>query len=483
MSRSVGGSASGRAITWAWNLPHQPPPAEVRRAAAHHVLDALGCAVAGARSGAAAPVLTVAHRTAGWGPATLLDGNGPVTVEDAALGNGALIRCLDLDDSHAPSRVHVGAAVLPAALAVAEQVEATGMDLIGSYLAGAELACRLGSAVPGGFHSRGLHATSVVGVFASALAVAWLREVDPHVAQNALGICGSLAAGPFQQAGPGSIDGHLQAGLAGRNAMLAVDLAAAGAGGPADVWEGPAGLFATSLGIDVPADDLVEGLGTRWDSTRISIRRSPCSRLAEGAVEAARSLAADGVTADDVVDLVAVVHPGTTGIVCRPFPAGQAGSHPGPDAMADPDSPDEARFSLPWCIAATLVDGDLGLGSFDQDRVRRPDVLALAARVRCEMADRTHGPPEGQPGHLRVRLSDGEEVVAMAPGDLGGPDHTPDDDALVRRFVASCGGHPAAAAVAGRILALEDEPSVQDLMARVAGLAAGDGPPGPDHDD
>ena len=49
--------------------------------------------------------------------------------------------------------------------------------------------------------------------------------------------------------------------------------------------------------------------------------------------------------------------------------------------------------------------------------------------------------------------------------------------------MASCGGHPAAAAVAGRILALEDEPSVQDLMARVAGLAAGDGPPGPDHDD
>lgn len=99
MSRSVGGSASGRAVTWAWNLPHQPPPAEVRRTAAHHVLDALGCAVAGARSGAAAPVLTVAHRTAGWGPATLLDGNGPVTVEDAALGNGALIRCLDLDNS------------------------------------------------------------------------------------------------------------------------------------------------------------------------------------------------------------------------------------------------------------------------------------------------------------------------------------------------------------------------------------------------
>lgn len=471
MSRSVGGSASGRVVTWAWNLAHRPPPAEVRRAASRHILDALGCAVGAARSGTVDRLLTVSHRTAGSGPATLLDGNGPVTVEDAALGNGILVHCLDFDDTHADSMVHVSAAVLPAALAVAEQVDATGMDLIGAYLAGAETVCRLGAAAPGVFHRRGFHATALVGVFGSTLAVGWLRELDPHVAQHALGIAGSMAAGSMEFLRSDATTKQLHPGLAGRNAVLAVDLAAAGATGPPEVWEGPDGLFASYADLVVGADEIVDGLGSRWETLRIGVKRYPCCHLSHGSIDAARSLAADGVTAADIDDLVVVVHPGASDIVCEPFPAGQAATHPDADARADPDTAYEARFSLAWCVAAAVVDGGVDARTFDPLRIRRPDVLALASRIRCEVADHAHGPATEQPGHLRVRLSDGEQLVVMAPGGLGGPDHPVDDDELVDKFVLNCDGHRDALSLARRVMALEDEPSVQELAAAMATLA------------
>jgi 2-methylcitrate dehydratase PrpD len=471
MTRSVGGSASGRAVTWAWNLAHVPPPAPVRSEAARHVLDALGCAVAGARSGTVDGLLSVSHRTVGGGPATLLDGSGSVAVEDAALGNGLLVHCLDFDDRHAASGVAVGAAVLPAVLAVAEQVDATGMDLLGAFLAGAEVATRLGAAARGEFARHGFDPTPVVGAPAAALAVAWLRELDAHVAQHAAGIACSLSAGSLESAPAATSTVRLHPGLAARNAILAADLAAAGAAGPPSAWEGPDGLFASYADLTVDAEDLVGDLGSRWETECISVKRYPCHDLTHSSVDAARSLARDGIAPDDVEDLVAVVHPATAGVVCQPFPAGQAGSHPDGDARGDPDSSEEARASLAWCVAAALVDGDVDLHTFDGERIRRPEVLALASRVRCEVAEHLHGPAAAQPGHLRVLLRDGEELAVMAPGGVGGPDHPVEDEELVAKFVLNCGGHPDAVGVAARVLALEDQPSAADLATAVADLA------------
>lgn len=475
MSRSVGGTASGRAVTWAWNLAHDPPPTAVRHAGARLILDALANALAGARSGTVDHLLAVSHRTAASGPATLFDGTGSVTVEDAALGNAVLIRCLDVDDWFEPGRAHVSSVVLAAVLAVAEQVDATGMDLLGSYLAGTELACRLARIAPTELRARGFDVTPVVGVGAAALAVGWLRGLHPGVARHAVGIAGAMAAGPATA--PIGVDGPpsdaewlLPAGLAARNAVLAADLAAAGATGPADVWEGPTGLFATYADVTVNADELVEGLGSRWHATDVSIRRYPSSPLTHGAVAAARSLSTDGVTPDDIGDLVVVVHPDTAGVVCRPVPAGQAATHRSPDAFGDPADPIEARRSVAWCVAATLVDGNLDPTSFDAQRIRRPDVLRLAERIRCEVTDRVHGPASTQPGHLRVRLVDGDEVVAMAPGGIGGPDHPVADEDLVQKFVGYGGDRHAAGEVARRILAVEDEPSVPELVGAVARL-------------
>jgi 2-methylcitrate dehydratase PrpD len=168
---------------------------------------------------------------------------------------------------------------------------------------------------------------------------------------------------------------------------------------------------------------------------------------------------------------VVVVHPDAAGIVCEPFPAGQAGTHPGSDPRGDPDTEHEARLSLPWCVAAALIDSGVDGRTFEPASVRRPDVLALATRVRCELADRPHAAAVEQPGHLRVRLSDGEELVVMAPGGGGGPDHPVDDDELVAKFVLNCGGNADARPVADRLLALEDEPSAADLAAAVGALA------------
>ena len=433
--------------------------------------------MAASRTAAVDPFLAVAHRTAGSGPSTVLDGITAVGAEDAALANGMLVRALDFDDVHVSSRIHVTSAVLPAAIAVAEQVGASGMDLVGAYLAGAEITTRLGSAASAAFRARGWDPTPIAGVFGSALAAAWLRELDGPAAQHALGIAGSLAAGSVEYRRTADTTRLLQPGFAGRNALLAVDLAATGATGPAGVWEGPDGLFATYVEIEVDPDVLVADLGDRWETTQISTKRHPCSHLVHSAVDAALSLRRDGVTAASVVDLVAFVHPDLIGVVCDLGTAAEGAIDP----HAEPASAAEARQSLPWCVASAIVDGAVTEDSFRPDRLGRPVVTDLARRVRCESVDHVHGSAGLQPGRLRVTLPSTPgrsptEMVAMAPAGLGGADRPVSDVEVVAKFLANC-GHPSGGdRLANRLLTLEDEPSIADVIDDVVRTTAPGGP-------
>ena len=179
-----------------WGVTVGTFPAEVRRAAQRHLFDGLANVVGAVRTDAVPAVVTVATGLGGAPEATILaNGRRRVSTPAAALANGSLVHALDFDDTHAGGLIHATSVVLPAALAVGEQTGASGAAVLDAAIVGYEAACRIAAAAPHGFHARGLHATMVAGVFASALVAARLMRLDAETATHALGIAGSQADG------------------------------------------------------------------------------------------------------------------------------------------------------------------------------------------------------------------------------------------------------------------------------------------------
>lgn len=443
--------------TWALDLTEVP--AAVRRAALRHLLDGFGTALGGLSSGGADPALEVARGLGGPEEATILGSTTKVSAPAAALANGTLVHTLDFDDTHAGGLIHATAVVLPAAFAVGEQTGASGEDVLLAAVVGYEASCRIAAAAPHGFHARGLHATMVAGVFSSALVAARLTGLTVEQTTHALGIAGSQAGGLLAFLGTGASTKQLHPGFASQSGIIAARLAAAGATGPETVFDGPHGVFDALAAGTANPQSIVEGLGERWETTRIGIKPYAACQLSHATLDAlrdARQHADFGV--DDIESITAQVHPDSASVVC--------------DTSRDltrPASPYAAKFSLPWSAAALLVDGDMTLATFDPASIARPDVTALAARVTVEVAP-TGGVAADAPGSVRIVLRDGRVVDGAVARSAGGPDNPLSDADLQAKFTGNVGNDSGALIAA--IESFPAQPDLRTLLSVVAQTAA-----------
>jgi 2-methylcitrate dehydratase PrpD len=426
-------TVAARLASWAVTFSLREVPDGARAAACRHLLDGLGTALAALRLGDAAPALTVARGLGGPAEATLFGTRDRVGAPAAALATGALVHALDFDDTHAEGLVHATAVTLPAALAVGEQVGATGEQVLEAALAGYEVTCRVASATPHGFHQRGIHATQAAGVLGAAIVAARLMGLDAPATLGAMGIAGSSAGGLLEFLSTGASTKQLHPGLASHAGIVAARLAAAGATGPSTVLEGPNGVWAALSSRPADPDRVLRGLGTTWEVERITIKPYPACQLSHSTLDAAAAvwpdlIAAGGVA--EVAEVVAMVHPDSAAIVSEP------------EAIkAHPRTPYDAKFSLPWSVAALLIDGGVSIDTYDPASVGRPEVAELATRVRTVLAP-SDTVAAAAPGRVVVRLRDGRELAGEVAHSRGGPDAPLDDDAIATKLLL-LGGDPA----------------------------------------
>lgn len=444
-------TASRRLVEWAWSLRAPDLPPAVRAAAGRHLLDGLGCALAAERRGEAPFVRAVLEGSAA-GPSTVL-GGGSAAPEGAALVNGTLVHALDFDDTHAGGLVHATAAVLPTALAVGEAAGASGAQVVAAAVAGYETVCRLGAAVRHGFHARGFHATGVCGTFASALVAARLWGLDADAAVRALGIAGSFASGSLEFLADGSSTKQLHPGWSAHAGITAARLAAAGASGPSTILEGGHGLFVAFTGTRVDADALTSGLGTRWETTAITLKPYPVCQLSHATLDAMSTVDA---AADDVAHVDVDVPDDSVAVVCEPLATKRA-----------PRTPYEAKFSLPWCAAALLADGAVTVDSFAPAQLARGDLRDLAGRIRYRGVP-FDGPPADAPGRVTVRLRDGGVRTGSVPCSAGGPGRPLDAAALRAKLVGTVGDAARAARLSDAVDGLATAPDLRRLTAALA---------------
>ena len=325
------------------------------------------------------------------GPCTAIGHARTLTAAGAAFVNGTAAHGEDFDDTFEGGPVHAGAVIVPAVLAACERHNPDGrMALIGIAV-GTEVLCRLSLVVPKAVHKAGFHPTAVFGAMGAAAGVGAALGLNARQIVDALGIAGSMAGGIIEYLAEGAWTKRLHAGWAAQSGIRAALLARGGFVGPRTVFEGVHGLFhgfAHTTEGDYEA--LTGDFGTRWVTDTLAFKPYPCGTMAQPYIDCARRLAARGIKAEDIAEIVCEVAEGTVHRLWEP--------------LADKQRPRNgyaAKFATPYLLATGFVHGGVGLGAFTESAIRDARVLALAAKVKF-VIDPDNPYPNNYTGHIRA---------------------------------------------------------------------------------
>src|SRR5271170_183410 len=389
------------------------------------------------------------------GASRIIGAAGPtLRAESAALANGVLAHAFELDSLRKPGAgVHPGAVLVPAALAAAQEHGKGGRALLAALVAGCEVLFRVGKATKHTPEARGFHAPGLTGPFGAAVAAGHVAGLDAEAMTNALGIAGSLSGGllEFAKSGRGGMVKRLHLGRAAEAGVTAARLAAHGFTGPDTVLEGEFGfLHAYCLETDIAA--LTDGLGERYETLTLCLKRYPCHITAHTPVTAVMELReAHEFRAEDVR---AVIVEGSAKMA--EMHAGQA-----------PQDLVLAQYTIPFCVAIALTGDARDPERFSEAALHDTLVRDLCRRVTVQESPGAHG----WATTTRLELADGrrlERHVAEFPGTPALPMSAAERAEKFMRLTRRLGA--AAAPLFDRLEAIEREDRLDWLGADPAAM-------------
>jgi 2-methylcitrate dehydratase PrpD len=367
-------------------------PDDVVEIARHALLDWFGVTLGGSREAGPATLLA---SLASSRPADALQGASVVghavrlAPLHAALVNGTASHALDFDDVNMTLPGHASVAVIGAALALAEQRDMGGEELITAFVAGYETACRIALAIGPQPYLRGFHSTGTLGTFGAAAACARLLGLDAERTSVAFGVAASQAAG--LKCNFGTMTKSLHAGKACENGLLAALLAADGFTASGEAIEADQG-FAALVGGTCDATAALAEPPAGWHIRDNLFKYHATCFFTHSTIDGIRELGANGrgrVTPEQVRRVR--VHVGEVEL--------------GACAIPEPQTALEVKFSLVHLAAMALL--DRGTAVITDENASDPDVIDL--RERVELLDDGLA---GEPTRVEIDLRDGSTVGA-----------------------------------------------------------------------
>lgn len=363
------------------------------------ILDCCGVTMA-ARNDAMAPILlSYAGERLGPPKSTILGTDLKTSPEDAALVNGVFAHALDFDDVHAGCGGHVSVVLVPAILALGEELGASGRDIIAAYVVGFEIIYRLGRQMGASSLRLGFHTTAIWGPIGAAAAASSLLGLDADRTRMALAIAASSAGGLAGNSG--SMTKPFHAGNGARAGIVAAKLAQKGLTGAADIFEKDRGFLSAFSQAPV-AQDAMQSLGDIYFlSDGIEFKLYPSCGKSQSAIESTLYLAhkhdlvPDDIEeivceASDLVPRVALIH-------------------------HNPTNGLEAKFSMEYVVAAAILDRAVGLAQFADEAVTRPAARALMRKFRYVHPEHLRGPDSLLKNEtIKLKLRDGRELAHQA---------------------------------------------------------------------
>ncbi|MGE5820437.1 MAG: MmgE/PrpD family protein, partial [Deltaproteobacteria bacterium] len=414
-------------------------------------LDTLGIALASSTMDFGRMAVRVAQKLGGPPDSRLIGSLLKVAAANAVLANGTLAHGLDYDDTLEEAIVHTGCCAGMTALAVGEEIGASGQAMLEAAIVGTEVMCKVGLVAPGKFHARGFHPTALCSTFGAAAAAGKLLGLELDQWSDAFGLCGSQSSGIIEYLADGTWTKRLHPGWSAHAGVIAVLLAREGFRGPASVFEGQHGFYSSFAGPGEYDFSKILELGTEWEIPRLTFKSYPCGSISHPYMDCALKLKHKySVNPERIVE-----------VVCR---TAEGPVHRLWEPLADKQKPLSsygAKFSLPYSIAVMLVHGRAGLEEFTEAAIRDSAVLALAKKVRYAL-DPTIDYPRHFSGHVKITLDDGKVLEENQPHPRGGFEDPLPPAEIEAKFRAN----------AELALAPEQVDGIVDLVARLEQLSS-----------
>jgi 2-methylcitrate dehydratase PrpD len=429
-------------------------PEDIKKRARDSITDTIATMIFGQDFPWSQMVINHAHMMGDDGKSYIMgNGNYPVTAPYAALANGALAHAFELDGALRPScGAHPGATILSSTLAMAQERNLSGKDLLTAFITGTEVMVRIGRATKHSNETRGFHAPGTTGTFGGAVGCGKLLGFNETELVNAMGIAGSLSSGlvEFSRAGNGAMVKRLHMGRAAEGGILAANLAASGFTGPDTVLEGECGFLKVFCN-EYDISELTKGLGTSWVSSRLSMKRFACHTAAHTPVQAILDLKRDENLQAHEIHSIRI----ETG-------AKELRRH----NIHDPADVMLAQYSVPFCVALALLYDPTDPRTFRDVDVSDQKINSLIDRI--EMVPwPTSDRPTPIASNTIIKTNDGRTLAIRVSDFKGTPDTPLSDTELNEKFMMLTRdyGEPKMSELFCRLQSLEDEQNLSWLKA------------------
>lgn len=357
---------SAELASFVFQVLDEDMPLNVVNRARQIIIDTIACAIGGYSVAAeeCAWIIEVVKDLGGTPEATVwFDGLRTASLH-AALANGTMAHTIDFDDTHVDSIAHLGASLVPAAIAVAEKTGSSGRQVLTALIAGFEVAARVGKCV-GLAHYQYWHPTATIGTIGSAAVAAKLMGLTASQIEQAIGLAVDQAAGFRYCIDKGDFSKSLHAGWAAMRGIMSAMIISKGANGPKGLLEYETG-FCKAMSGSPDLAELTKGLGEEFAILRDAIKLYPTIHCSHTGIEAVLELVLEHDLKAEEVEAIEVK--------MTELPKGQGMNY-------HPATPLAARLSIPFCLASAVIKRKVTLDEFSAGDLENPEVRNLMNKI------------------------------------------------------------------------------------------------------
>jgi 2-methylcitrate dehydratase len=441
---------------WAAALDYKHLSEEAVYQAKRYLLDSVGCALGGYQQHDVKIALDVLNEIAGRGPATVIGTGKKMDAVSASLANALMIRCMDYNDIYWKQDPSHPSDIFPAAMAACERAKSGGKELIVGFVLGHEYEMRFCEAAFPGIRERGWHHATLTAFVSPFVAGRGLRLSWEKI-QHAVGISasrhctlGAAVSGKLTMI-KNTVDP-----MATQSGVFAALLAEKGYTGPEHVIDGKEGLV-HCLGPEWKLNILTDGLGDSWRITQCGMKFFPTEALTHTPISAVLDLVKENDLRPDNV----------TKIQIRSL--ARAADILSDPSKYDPHTKETADHSLPYVIAAALVDRQVTPAQFEMAKIMDPTIRAQLKKVEVVADPEIEKVfPALQRVVINITTADGRTLSKQLDYPKGDPRNPLTDAEIEEKYAALAEGVLSAKAqkkLKDAIWGLEKLGSVSKLMA------------------
>jgi 2-methylcitrate dehydratase len=419
---------TARMSRWAAGVQFQSLSQEAVYQAKRFLLDSVGCALGGYQQHDVKIALEVLREVAGRGSATVIGTGSHMDAVSASLANALMIRCMDYNDIYWKQDPSHPSDIFPAAMAGCERSKSDGKELIVGLVLGHEFEMRFCEAAFPGIRERGWHHATLTA-FVSPIVAGRALHLSWEQIQHAIGISASRQATlGAVTAGKLTMMKNTVDPMATQSGVLAALLAEKGYTGPEHVVDGKEGLT-HCLGPDWRLNVLTDGLGESWRITQCGMKFFPTEALTHAPISAVLDLVKSNDLHPDQVQAIQVRS------LAR---AADILSDP---SKYDPHTKETADHSLPYVIAAALVDRRVTPAQFTMERIMDPVIRAQLNKVEVVADPEIERVfPALQRVVVNITTTDGHTVSKQLDFPKGDPRNPLTDQEIEEKFSALAEG-------------------------------------------